>query len=871
MKTMVILMATLFLLAGNVVLPGDTISGTITAEAASSSVKALAVGQSYTISGYAKVTSSKASVAKATKKSSSKYTVKALKKGTVTLKCCDSAGNLKKSIYLIATNSSTISYDTSSVTLVAGKTKTVKASAQSGCTVKYSSSKKSVATVSGSGKITAKKAGTATITASVYYKGKKVKSAAKTVKVVNYKYSTTAVTLTKGSSKTVKATVASGYKVKYSSSNSSVASVSSSGKITAKKAGTATISAKIYKGSTLKKTYKKNVTVKAAATTIASTAAGNTNSSSAVPELSISYDASEATISPGKTVSAKVTVTNGYTVTYSSSDTSVATVNDNGLVTSVGNGGSAYICGKIYYGSVLKKTVFKKITVRYYYVSGYALNPYVGKEQTIKCGYKSDGTCDADDVFVWESSDASIVSITPSGNSCTIKAESVGTATVTCKVNGIICMTFKQTPQYTEAQKLRMVQPSDYNYEVYLVGVDKIFSDSTVCIYIKTDNPDYSTVGLGLEYGCGFILSYQMDDIEYTTYRTPVSVSGSYCSTTDYMVMSSGFSTVPGGYLATIRFSSGENTLYVLEVDSDGKPKCVQKIDVKVIKSSEAESEWIQWLINNCTTSGMTSFEKMSAICAYLRNESGFTYLHNKDDLLLCLSTDRSSCFYRKTWDSYESPYVLTYIAEAIGGFDYIHCCYGDYEYGTSSWIAMHHFAAVGIGDDIRYYSVCPSSSTGVVSTIDYIDFSSMEDLTKIDEIDVSLNWSDYYPEPSTSSVSAASVEETASMAAVISETGETEMEEMEISLFTDDETGTSSADTGFETDVVQGDDDIDMETSSEPDITGADMADEGEDGADVILDIENSDEDTLNSIEQIVEAPDEEDAETEVSMEIVW
>ncbi|MCD7735517.1 MAG: Ig-like domain-containing protein [Lachnospiraceae bacterium] len=150
--------------------------------AVSKSVKTLNVGKSYTISGYAAVTSSKTAVAKATP-SGSKYKIKALKKGRATLTLCNESGKVVKKIYLLVTDSGSFQYNTDPLTLAAGKTKTVAADAQTGCTVKYSSSKETVATVSSKGKITAVKKGTATISAKFYYRDTLVKTLKKKVTV----------------------------------------------------------------------------------------------------------------------------------------------------------------------------------------------------------------------------------------------------------------------------------------------------------------------------------------------------------------------------------------------------------------------------------------------------------------------------------------------------------------------------------------------------------------------------------------------------------------------------------------------------------------------------------------------------------------
>ncbi|MCD7955849.1 MAG: Ig-like domain-containing protein [Lachnospiraceae bacterium] len=307
--------------------------------AASTEVKTLAVGKSYSISGYSRVTSSKTSVATATK-SGSKYKIKAIKAGTATLTCYNSNGTAKKKIYLLVTDSESVSYDTSRLTLVVGKTKTAAASVPSGCTVKYSSSKKSVATVNSKGKITAVKTGAATITAKVYYKDKLVKTLKRTVSVVKYSYDNSALALTKGETKTVRASVASGLTVKYSSSKKSVATVSSSGKITAVKTGTATIKAKVYNGKKLVKTYSKKITV-----------------------VTCSFDNSAIVMSAGETKSVAAAVSGKCSVKYSSSDGSVASVSSSGKVTAKGSG-SAKITVKIYVGDKLLKTYSKKITVK---------------------------------------------------------------------------------------------------------------------------------------------------------------------------------------------------------------------------------------------------------------------------------------------------------------------------------------------------------------------------------------------------------------------------------------------------------------------------------------------------------------------------
>ena len=143
------------------------------------------------------------------------------------------------------------------------------------------------------------------------------------VKVTGIMLSSTSVSLNVGKTKTLTATVspddATNKSVTWSTSDSSVAKVSTKGKITAVSRGTATITATTVDGSY---TATCNVTVKQPVTGV----------SLNVNDLSLN-------ISDTSTLTATVTPSNANNknVTWSSSDTSIATVS-NGVVTSVSVG-----------------------------------------------------------------------------------------------------------------------------------------------------------------------------------------------------------------------------------------------------------------------------------------------------------------------------------------------------------------------------------------------------------------------------------------------------------------------------------------------------------------------------------------------------
>ena len=156
----------------------------------------------------------------------------------------------------------------------------------------------------------------------------------------------TTLTLDIGKTSNLRATVypsnASNKKCTWSSSNTSVATVDSNGKVTAKASGTATITVKTANG----KTASCNVTVQAVQAVPTSV---SLNKTSLTLDVGKSYTLTK-TVSPSNAANKKCT--------WSSSDTSVATVDGNGKVTAKASG-TATITVKTSNG----KTATCKVTV----------------------------------------------------------------------------------------------------------------------------------------------------------------------------------------------------------------------------------------------------------------------------------------------------------------------------------------------------------------------------------------------------------------------------------------------------------------------------------------------------------------------------
>ena len=192
----------------------------------------------------------------------------------------------------------------------------------------WTSSNSYIAKVDENGKVTAYSPGTATITVTTadgnYTATCTVYVYSSTVSVSSVSLDKSQATVNQGSSLQLTATInpsdATNKDVTWTSSNPTVATVDSNGKVTALAPGTTTITVTTEDGD---KTAACTVTV-------------------VRPVISVSLDKTQATIDEGKTLQLTATVTpddaTNKEVTWSSSNTSVATVDANGLVTGIKKG-----------------------------------------------------------------------------------------------------------------------------------------------------------------------------------------------------------------------------------------------------------------------------------------------------------------------------------------------------------------------------------------------------------------------------------------------------------------------------------------------------------------------------------------------------
>ena len=311
-----------------------------------------------------------------------------------------------------------VSINKTSLSLEVGQTSTLSASYNGTKSLTWSSSNTSVATVS-NGKVTAKAAGTATIkvtdgsvtaTCNVTVTAKPVETEPTQPPVeVSVKLNKTSATLNIGDTLSLTATTTGSGSLSWSSDNTSVATVSN-GKVTAKGAGTATITA-TYGGktATCKITVNKPVEVK----------------------LSLNKTSITLNVGETSTITANYSGASGKPA-WSSSNTSVATVDSNGKVTAKGAGTAVITASYGGKNAQCAVTVNKPVEVRIS-LNKTSITLEVGETSTLTASYNGTKS------LTWSSDNTAVATVSngkvtaKGAGTATIKVTD-GSVTATCKV-----------------------------------------------------------------------------------------------------------------------------------------------------------------------------------------------------------------------------------------------------------------------------------------------------------------------------------------------------------------------------------------------------------------------------------------------------
>lgn len=314
--------------------------------------------------------------------------------------------SISKSSYSLTMGSKT------TVTLTA----TVNPSNATNKKVTWKSSNTKVATVE-NGKVKAVGPGTANITVTTVDGGYSRTCKITVIQpVTGVKFSTSSRTMYVGQKSTFTYTVmptnATDKGVSFKSSNKKIATVDSKGKVTAKKTGTCKIYITTDDGS-----YKATRTVKVV---------------KKVDVKSVKLNYSSKTLDKGKTLTLKPTISpknaSNQKVTWKSSDTKIATVNSNGVVTAKKGGTVTITCTT----KDKKKVATCKIKV-YEGVSSISLSASsitlaTGKSMTLTAKVSPSSATNTS--VKWSSSNKNIATVTSKGK---VKAVKAGTAYITAK------------------------------------------------------------------------------------------------------------------------------------------------------------------------------------------------------------------------------------------------------------------------------------------------------------------------------------------------------------------------------------------------------------------------------------------------------
>ncbi len=353
--------------------------------------------------------------------------VTAHKAGTATITVTPAVGSGKSASCKVTVTPkvvmvSEITFDMVSMTLEEGDSSTIAAevapSTATNKELEWTSSDTSVATVDEDGKVTAIKAGKTTITATAKDgSGVKAECAVtvekKVVKATKVTISKTVLSLKEGEKATLTAVVtpdnATSKSVNWTSSDKSVATVDASGNITAIKAGTVTITATAADGSGKSASCK--ITVKPAVVTVSK----------------ITIDSASVSLEEGATATIKAIVTpsnaTNATLTWTSSDPSVVSVDASGKVTALKEG-TAIITIAANDGSgkkvECKITVAKKVVYATdVTISNTSLSLEEGETATLTVKVAPDNASNKS--VNWTSNDTSVATVDADGNVTALK------------------------------------------------------------------------------------------------------------------------------------------------------------------------------------------------------------------------------------------------------------------------------------------------------------------------------------------------------------------------------------------------------------------------------------------------------------------
>ncbi|MCM1113726.1 MAG: Ig-like domain-containing protein [Muribaculum sp.] len=323
-------------------------------------------------------------------------TVRGLKKGTAKITASAVVnGKTISAVCTVTVKKPDLKINRQTMTVYLGDTGSITATPEPQATVVWSSSNAKVATVDQNGTVTGVKTGTAKITATAHGISKTCQV---TVKKPTFSINKTSLKAYQGYTGSITATPRPKAPVSWQSSDPSVASVDQNGTVTGVKTGTVTITATAHGISKTCKVTVQKPTFRISRTSL-TVYRGGTGSIAATPQPQVK-------------------------VLWSSSNTSVATVDSDGVVTGV-KAGNATVTATAHGKSLTCRVTVKDPSLK---ISQSALSIYRGQSKSITA------TAAPRTTVKWRSSNPLVARVDADG---TVTGMNPGTVTITATAHGI--------------------------------------------------------------------------------------------------------------------------------------------------------------------------------------------------------------------------------------------------------------------------------------------------------------------------------------------------------------------------------------------------------------------------------------------------
>ena len=412
--------------------------------------------------------------------------VKGVAVGTATVAA--SHGNLSDACKITVTASAvpvtSISLDKTTLALAEQDTyqltATVKPDNATDKTVTWSTANAAIATVSDNGLVTAFAEGTTTITAKAGDKTATctVTVSKKVIPVTSVSLNKTSLALTEQETFQLSATVspdnATDKTVTWSTANAAIATVSENGLVTAVAEGSATITAKAGdKTATCAVTVSKKV----------------------IPVTSVTLNKTSLTLTEQEPFQLSATVSpdnaTDKTVTWSSSNTAIATVSQDGLVSAIAVGSTTITATAGEKKATCTVTVSRKVVPATSITLDYVnIEMAKGKMVTLHATVLPEDATDK--AVTWKSSNTTVATVSNNGNVTAIKA---GSATITASIGGLSASCVVKVIIPVTSITLNITSKTlKENETLKLTATVKPTDATNPSVTWTTDNPSIATV-----------------------------------------------------------------------------------------------------------------------------------------------------------------------------------------------------------------------------------------------------------------------------------------------------------------------------------------------------------------------------------------